>query len=60
MVEKKKVKQHPNDYYSHTQQEVADELGISREAVSDIERRALRKLKKQLLDKLKRKKEEFL
>ena len=60
MEEKKKVKQYPNDYYYHTQQEVADELGISREAVSDIERRALRKLKKQLLTKLKRKKEDFI
>lgn len=60
MEEKKKVKQHPNDYYHHTQQEVADELGISREAVSDIEKRALRKLKKHLIMKLNRKKEEFL
>ena len=37
--------------YKMTQQEVADELGITRESVAAIERDAIKKLKKILLEK---------
>jgi predicted DNA-binding protein YlxM (UPF0122 family) len=35
----------PDEYYHMTLQEVADEMGITRQAVHDTERRALRKLR---------------
>ena len=37
--------------YSRTQQDVADELGVSRNAVMDTESRALRKFKAKFLEK---------
>ena len=41
------------DYDGMTQQEVADELGITRNAVQQIERRAYKKVKRALAKKLK-------
>ena len=41
------------DYDGMTQQEVADELGITRNAVQQIERRAYNKVKKELAKRLK-------
>ena len=41
------------DYDGMTQQEVADELGITRNAVQQIERRAYKKVKRALLKNLK-------
>jgi transcriptional regulator len=43
------------NYYSMTQQEIADELGITRNAVQMIERRAYLKLKKALAKQSKHK-----
>ena len=43
------------DYYSMTQQEIADELGITRNAVQMIERRAYLKLQKALAKQSKHK-----
>lgn len=42
------------DLYSKTQQEVADELGVSRIAVGQTERRALKKAKELLTKKFKK------
>ena len=39
------------DLYSRTQQDIADELGVTRNAVGDVERRALKKFKKLFLSK---------
>jgi RNA polymerase sigma factor (sigma-70 family) len=41
------------DYDGMTQQEVADTLGITRNAVQQIERRAYKKIKRALTKKLK-------
>jgi RNA polymerase sigma factor (sigma-70 family) len=41
------------DYDGMTQQEVADELGITRNAVQQIERRAYKKVKRALAKRLK-------
>ena len=41
------------DYDGMTQQEVADELGITRNAVQQIERRAYKKFKRALAKRLK-------
>jgi RNA polymerase sigma factor (sigma-70 family) len=41
------------DYDGMTQQEVADELGITRNAVQQIERRAYKKVKRALVKRLK-------
>ena len=43
-----KSKRADTDDTMSTHQEIADQLGISRAAVSDVEKRALRKLKKVL------------
>ena len=40
--------------YSKTQQEVADELGVSRNAVGQTEHRALKKFKELFLSKFKK------
>lgn len=40
--------------YAKTQQEVADELGVTRNAVGDTERRALKKAKEILTKKFKK------
>ena len=42
------------DLYSKTQQEVADELGVTRIAVGQTERRALKKAKELLTKKFKK------
>lgn len=49
MVDKKDKQKHANtDSTMSTHQEIANKLGISRAAVSDMEKKALRKLKKVL------------
>lgn len=47
-MEDKKEKKTAREVYM-THQEIAEELGISRAAVSDMEKRALRKIKKILI-----------
>jgi DNA-directed RNA polymerase sigma subunit (sigma70/sigma32) len=39
------------DLYSRTQQDIADELGVTRNAVGDVERRAIKKFKEVFLSK---------
>jgi DNA-directed RNA polymerase sigma subunit (sigma70/sigma32) len=43
-----------DDVYPMTQQEVADKIGITRNAVGDTERRALKKFKEKFLSKFKK------
>ena len=43
-----------DDVYPMTQQEVADELGVSRNAVGQTEHRALKKFKELFLSKFKK------
>jgi DNA-directed RNA polymerase sigma subunit (sigma70/sigma32) len=43
-----------DDVYPMTQQEVADELGVSRNAVGQTENRALKKFKELFLSKFKK------
>jgi transcriptional regulator len=56
-VKKRKDNDEPpvqgTDYHNMTQQEVADVLGITRNAVQMIERRAYTKLKKALAKRIK-------
>jgi RNA polymerase sigma factor (sigma-70 family) len=49
----KQPKERVLDYDGMTQQEVADVLGISRAAVSQIEKRAYKKFKRALAKRLK-------
>jgi DNA-directed RNA polymerase sigma subunit (sigma70/sigma32) len=39
------------DLYSRTQQDIADELGVTRNAVGDVERRAIKKFREVFLSK---------
>ena len=47
-----KNKDNKNEYDGMKQQEIADALGISRIAVQQIEKRAIRKFKKELAKRL--------
>ena len=53
MKPKKPNQERVLDYDGMTQQEVADALGISRAAVSQIEKRAYKKFKRALAKRLK-------
>ena len=53
MKDKKPNKDRVLDYDGLTQQEVADALGISRNAVQQIEMRAFKKFKRELAKRLK-------